>query len=339
MFNRILIIQTAFIGDVILTTPIIEKLKRFYPDSSIDILVKKGHETLIDNNPNVNRVVTFDKNNRKYVNLIHVIKDIKKQKYDLAINVQRHLTTGIITVLSGAKLTVGYAKNPLSFLFSRKIEHNISQDPNRSEHEVVRNLKLIEEFSDDSFEMPKLYPSAADYKKIEPSKPYYCIAPTSVLFTKEYPIDRWVELIQKLPSDSEIFLLGAPGDKSRCDGIIEKSGVTNISNLAGELSFLESAALMKGAKMNFVNDSAPLHIASSVNAPVRAIFCSTTPALGFTPLSDDSMVIEIKRSLPCRPCGITGKSVCPEGHFHCSDIAVDDILKTFSTTNNQHTPQ
>ncbi len=330
MFNRILIIQTAFIGDVILTTPLIEKLNRFYPESDIDILVKKGHEGLLGNNPKINRVLTFDKNHRKYVNLIHLIKDIRKQKYDLAINVQRHLTTGIITAFSGAKMTVGYAKNPLSFLFSRKVEHTISSDPDKSEHEVLRNLKLIEEFTDSSFEMPKLYPSTADYKKTQPNKPYYCIAPTSVLFTKEYPIEKWIELIQKLPSDSIIYLLGAPGDRERCDGIVEKSRVSNITNMAGELSFLESAALMKGARMNFVNDSAPLHIASSVNAPVRAIFCSTTPALGFTPLSDDSMIVETKRSLPCRPCGITGKRECPEGHFLCSDIDVDDILKTFS---------
>ena len=331
MFNHILIIQTAFLGDVILTTPLIEKLKRFYPESDIDILVKKGHESLIDNNPKINRVLTFDKDNKKYVNLVHIIKDIRKQKYDLAINVQRHLTTGIITALSGAKMTVGYAKNPLSSLFSRRVEHNIHFEPNKSEHEVIRNLKLIEEFTDDSFEMPKLYPSAHDYKKTKPTNAYYCIAPTSVLFTKEYPVEKWVELIRKLPSDTTIYLLGAPGDKSRCDGIIEKSGVNNVINLAGELTFLESAALMHGAKMNFVNDSAPLHIASSVNAPVRAIFCSTSPALGFTPLSDDSMVVETKRRLDCRPCGITGKSACPEGHFLCSDILVDDILKTFST--------
>ncbi len=334
MFNRILIIQTAFIGDVILTTPLIEKLNRFYPESSIDILVKKGHESLIDNNPKINRVLSFDKNNRKYVNLIHIIKEIRKQKYDLAVNVQRYLTTGIITTLSGAKMTVGYAKNPLSFMFNRKVEHNIHHTSDKSEHEVIRNLKLIEEFTDGSFEMPKLYPSVADFKKVEPTNPYYCIAPTSVLFTKEFPVDRWIELIQKLPSDSDIYLLGAPGDKVRCDDIVKKSRVGNITNLAGELSFLESAALMRGATMNFVNDSAPLHIASSVNAPVRAIFCSTTPALGFTPLSDDSMVIETKRSLPCRPCGMTGKRECPEDHFLCSDIPVDDILETFSSANN-----
>ncbi len=329
MFNRILIIQTAFLGDVILVTPIIEKLKRFYPESHIDILVKKGHEKLIDNNPNINRVLVFDKDNRKYVNLIHLIKDIRKQKYDLVVNAQRYATTGIITVLSGAKVTVGFDKNPLSFMFSHSSPHNIHQENSKSEHEVIRNLKLIEEFTDNSFELPKLYPSASDYEKTRPTKPYYCIAPTSVLFTKEFPEEKWIELIQKLPSNSTIYLLGAPGDKIRCDNIIEKSRANNISNLAGKLTFLESAALMKGARMNFVNDSAPLHIASSVNAPVRAIFCSTTPALGFTPLSDDSMVIETKRNLSCRPCGITGKKACPEGHFLCSDISIEDILKTF----------
>ena len=328
MLNRILVIQTAFLGDVILATPIIEKLKRFHPESHIDILVKKGHEKLIDNNPKINRVLVFDKDNKKYINLFHLIKDIRKQKYDLLVNVQRFATTGIITVLSGAKITVGFDKNPLSFLFSQSVPHKMNQKKDKSEHEVVRNLKLIEPFTDDSFELPKLYPSKADNEKTETPDLYYCIAPNSVLFTKEYPAEKWIALIQKLPADSMIYLLGAPGDKTKCDILIEKSGVKNIQNVAGKLSFLESAALMKGAKMNFVNDSAPLHIASSVNAPMRAIFCSTTPALGFTPLSDDSMVIETKRDLSCRPCGITGKRACPEGHFLCSDISVEDILKT-----------
>ncbi len=89
-------------------------------------------------------------------------------------------------------------------------------------------------------------------------------------------------------------------------------------NLAGKLSFLQTAALMKDATMNYVNDSAPLHIASSVNAPVTAIFCSTVPSFGFGPLSEKSFIVEIQEIIPCRPCGLHGFKKCPEKHFKCA---------------------
>jgi heptosyltransferase-2 len=91
-----------------------------------------------------------------------------------------------------------------------------------------------------------------------------------------------------------------------------------VINLCGQLSFLQSAALMKDALMNYVNDSAPMHFASAVNAPVTAIYCSTLPAFGFGPLSDNSRVVEIRENLYCRPCGLHGKKACPEGHFRCA---------------------
>lgn len=89
-------------------------------------------------------------------------------------------------------------------------------------------------------------------------------------------------------------------------------------NLCGQLSFLQSAALMEGALMNYVNDSAPMHMCSAVNAPVCAVYCSTVPGFGYGPLSDRSFVIQSQEALPCRPCGIHGHKACPEGHFRCA---------------------
>jgi len=91
-----------------------------------------------------------------------------------------------------------------------------------------------------------------------------------------------------------------------------------IINLSGKLSFLESAALMQGAVMNFVNDSAPMHMASAMNAPVTAVYCSTVPSFGFGPLSDKSFVVETLEKLSCRPCGLHGYKDCPQGHFKCA---------------------
>ena len=137
-----------------------------------------------------------------------------------------------------------------------------------------------------------------------------------------------MEFIDRVDEKYQIFLLGADSDIPLCESIKEKSINKNITVLSGKLTMLESAALMESAVMNFVNDSSPLHLASSVNAPVTAIFCSTVTSFGFGPLSDDSVVIECEDKLPCRPCGLHGHKDCPERHFSCAEnISVDLLLK------------
>lgn len=321
-----LIIQTSFLGDVILATPLIEKLKRFYPDCHIDFLLRKGNEGLLEANPNLRDVLVFDKKNGKYKNLFRLVKKVRQRKYDVVINIQRYATTGMITALSGAKLTIGFNKNPIHRLFSVAVAHEMHHKKNR-DHEVVRNLRLIECLTDASFEMPKLYPILDHHKHhLVTGENYYCMAPSSVWFTKQYPLANWVKLIDALPHSETIFLLGAPADSELCETLCQKATHSNIINVAGKLSLLQSADLMSGAKMNFVNDSAPLHMTSAMNAPVRAMFCSTVPAFGYTPLSNDSKVIETHHKLDCRPCNMYGKKLCPKGHFMCGDIRVEAIL-------------
>jgi heptosyltransferase-2 len=129
-----------------------------------------------------------------------------------------------------------------------------------------------------------------------------------------------------LQSVSNIYLLGGPSDRDWCESLIEKTGSKNVINLAGKLSYLESAALMKGAVMNYVNDSAPLHMASATNAAVRAFFCSTVPHFGFTPQSSNSKIFDAGK-MDCRPCGIHGFRKCPKGHFDCGNkIKLDEAI-------------
>lgn len=319
-----LIIQTAFIGDVILATALIEKLHQYHPHAQIDFLVRKGNEGLLTHHPYLREVVVFDKKN-KYINLIKLISKIRKEKYDVVVNVQRFATTGIITILSNARQTIGFDKNPLSFLFTKKVRHEVG-----GKHEIERNQKLIEDFTDAVPSKPKLYPSAADSEKIRLYQvgAYFCMAPTSVWFTKQWPAEKWIELIQFIEGKVQaIYLLGAPSDHHVCESIRLASAAKNAVNLAGKLSFLESAALMSKAKMNFVNDSAPMHLASATNAPVTAIYCSTVPSFGFGPLSDTSFVIEAKEKLDCRPCGLHGYKDCPKGHFKCAySIDVKSVM-------------
>ncbi|MES2628381.1 MAG: glycosyltransferase family 9 protein [Bacteroidota bacterium] len=322
---KILIIQTAFIGDVVLATPLVEKLKQFHPDATIDFLVRKGNEKLLANNRHLRQVLVFDKKQGKYRNAFSLIRQFRGERYDLVVNVQRFFTTGLITVLSGARRTVGFDKNPLSFWFSKAIKH--SYDGSSAEHhEVKRNLKLIADITDDRMIRPRIYPSAVDFEKVSTDQSYVTMAPASVWFTKQFPEHKWVELISKIPAHLKIFLLGGPGDAELCQRIAAQTTHPGIDILAGKLSFLESAALMKGAVMNYVNDSGPMHFASAVNAPVTAFYCSTIPGFGFGPLSDQSFIAEIDFKLDCRPCGIHGYKACPKGHFKCSEIEVDKVV-------------
>lgn len=355
--QKILIIQTAFIGDVILATVLIEKLHADFPDAQIDFLLRKGNEGLLQHHPYLNEVLIWNKKEGKTKNLLALLKIIQKNKYDKVINVQRFFSTGLLTAFSKAKEKIGFDKNPLSFLFHVKVKHIIGTKENPV-HEVQRNLSLIKHFTSDKPARVKLYPSKDDYKKAEEivngewpmvnsessnvlrEKPetengkletinYICVAPTSVWFTKQYPKEKWIEFLKLLSNDIKIFLIGAASDKILCDEIKNALQEKSIINLCGELSFLESAALMQNAKMNYVNDSAPMHLASAMNAPVTAIFCSTVTWFGYTPLSDKSFVVEKDEALYCRPCTTHGRRVCPEKHFKCAlDIKTEQLLAT-----------
>jgi ADP-heptose:LPS heptosyltransferase len=325
---KILIIQTAFIGDVILATPLILELQKKHPTSEIHVLVRKGNESLLQNFPQLKKVLIWEKRNSKIQNLIKIIKEIRSEKFDIVYNLQRFFSSGLITVFSGAKNKIGFDKNPLSILFTKRVEHTISTT--NYIHEVARNLKLIDDNNTETIR-PVLFPSDNDFNFVKQykSSSYICIAPASVWFTKQLPFEKWIDLIKLVHSFNptlQIYLLGAPSDKEFCESLILQAGINQATNLAGSLSFLQTAALMKDANMNYVNDSAPLHIASSMNARVTVFYCSTIPAFGFGPLSKDSKIIEIETPLDCRPCGLHGHKACPKGHFKCgTQINLDFI--------------
>ena len=346
--QKFLVIQTAFIGDVVLATALLEKLHACFPDARIDFLVRKGNEALLAGHPWLHETLVWDKKQHKLKNLWKMMRRIRRERYDKVINVQRFAATGVLTVFSGARETIGFDKNPLSRFFTRRVTHVISAavEPGKipqgpTIHEVQRNQALIAPFTDDRPARPRLYPTAADEQKVAGYKdrPYITVSPASVWFTKQYPADQWAAFIRLLFAGGggptaeayTVYLLGAPGDSALTEGIMAMAGTAAVVNLAGQLSFLQSTALMRDAAMNYVNDSAPMHFASAVNAPVTAVYCSTIPGFGFGPLSDNSHVVEIGQPLYCRPCGLHGYKACPEGHFNCArQIEARQLLQTLT---------
>lgn len=327
--QKILVIQTAFTGDVVLATAVIEKIHNYYPNAQIDFLLRKGNEGLFTGHPFLHEVLIWNKKKDKFKNLFALLKKIRKTKYEKVITLQRFASTGFLTAFSGAKERIGFNKNPFSFLFTKKIPHHFE----KGIHEVQRNNRLIEDFTDGSFNKPKLYPTKENELSVEPyiQNPFICIMPASVWFTKQFPESKWIDLINLLPDDLYIYLLGGPADTELCESIRKQLPDKKIEVLAGKLNFLSSAALMMRAKMNYSNDSAPLHFASATDAPVTAIFCSTIPEFGFYPLSDTSFIVQTDVKLDCKPCSLHGLKACPLGHFKCAyTIETSELLKTLS---------
>jgi ADP-heptose:LPS heptosyltransferase len=323
--QRFLIIQTAFLGDVILATPVIAELKRQFPDSIVDVLVRKGNEGLLYGNPHISTVLIWNKKDGKYKSLFKLIQTIRSNRYDEVICIQRFFNAGLLTALSKAPSRVGFVSNPFSRFFTRKIVHEFGTGI----HEVERNLRLIAHHpGTQSLRRPELFPSKEDSQKIESliQTSYYCLAPSSVWYTKQLPKEKWVELINELPKDHTVYLLGGPDDIKICTTIQQDSEHPSVELLAGKLTLLQSALLMKGAVRNYVNDSGPLHLSSAMNAPVTAFFCSTIPAFGFGPLSEDTQILEVS-NLSCRPCGMHGHHACPKGHFDCGFLQPIDQVK------------
>jgi heptosyltransferase-2 len=324
--EKILVIQTASIGDVILVTSLLEKLHHKFPDSQIDLLLKSPNQQLFTQHPFINNLWIWQKDDKKYLRLWDLCDRIRKEKYDVVFCVHRFLSSGIVTLYSGAKKRIGFKKNPLSLFFTHRVEHKIE----KGIHEVDRNISLLEGYWCKTAPRPQLYPTKDDYAKTSLYKQgnYYTLSPSSLWKTKTLEPEKWIELTNHIPQDSTLYLLGSKQDYELCQYIKKHSQHTNTFNLSGKLTLLQSAALMRDAKMNFTNDSAPLHLCTSVNAPVTAVFCSTTTDFGFTPLSDDSLVVEVQPQPKCKPCGLHGAKQCKLGTFECSkNIDINKLIE------------
>jgi lipopolysaccharide heptosyltransferase II len=337
--KTILIIQTAFIGDTILASHFIRAVKEQYPGAQIHFFLRKGNESVIQGLETVSHTWIWDKQGGKFLNLLRLIIALRRIRFDMVFNLHRHFNSGLVTALMHSPLKIGFKQNPLSFFYTHKVDHRIPHMPQDSSvvwHEVQRNLQLLKQVEpqyqivdNSKIYKPELPLQEKNFHKIHSyeTDSYFVVAPASVWFTKAWSEHKWHELTKELIKHGKVYFIGAPSDKELCERI--RHDLANTENLCGSLNLLDSAALMKNARRVFVNDSAPLHLASSVNAKTTAIFCSTIPDFGYTPLSDNSTVVDVGNSLDCRPCGLHGYKKCPQGHFKCSEnIDVNRVLQT-----------
>lgn len=309
-------------GDVILTLPVLQVLKKTQPELEIDFMCIPKTSELLKNNPYVSEVIIYDKKNSGIRELISLIRFLKRKKYFAIISPHRSFRSALISTLASAKKTISFKKSSLSFLYDVKVDYL------NEIHEIQRNLKLLFPLgiNEEKIIKPELFPALQEKEmidkvflnnKINSTEKIITISPGSVWFTKRFPKEKFVRLCDLLNLHAvKIFLIGGSEDKELCQYIFKTSSNKNIINTAGGLSILESAELIKRASILITNDSAPLHMANAMDTHAVAIFGATVPAFGFYPIGTNDTVIETN-GLKCRPCSIHGGDKCPIGTFVC----------------------
>ena len=323
---NILIIHTAFIGDIVLSTALVAKLADKYPDANIYFLTTALGKEILKNNPKIKEIIVYDKRGKdKGIKaFFKFVKQIRKLKIDVCLTPHRYLRSSILSLLSGAKIRIGYDIANLSFVFNKKIKYD------KTKHEVEKLLSFVDD-NDKRYEL-EMYPSKQDKIKIDEilknydieNKKIILIAPGSKWFTKKWPEEYFKILIENL-SKRDDFLIVITGGKEEKEINLDLN--SKVLDLRGEITLLELAELTKRAKIVVSNDSAPIHITSAFpETKIIGIFGPTIKEFGFFPWSKNSKVFEVM-GLSCRPCGIHGGNTCPEKHFKCMRDTTPDMIE------------
>ncbi len=317
--KRILVIQTAFIGDAILTLPLIQYLKNSSEKSEITVLAIPSTSSIFENSSFVANVIIYDKKgkDKSLLSFVKLIKKIRKQNFDEVYSPHRSFRSTLLSYFSKAEQTVGFNIATFSFLYKKKIKYE------KNHHEVKRNLALAEfNFQKDDWKiLPKINFDKINKDEIDKifyntKKKIIAVAPGSVWQTKVYPKEYFIEVAKFLINKNYyILLIGGKNDINVCQEIQDEIK-ENIFSLAGKFSIVESIYLLTKCVALICNDSSPTHMSMAADIPVLTIYCSTVPGFGFYPYNQKGKYISFDE-LNCKPCGIHGHKVCPMKTFEC----------------------
>lgn len=314
---KALIVQTAYIGDVVLATPLIEAVSRRYPGIEISFLTIHYSAPILKNHPRLKEVIILEKRGTESnKSFLRIMKKLKREEFDLAITPHRSLRSALLVRLAGIPRRIGFDRSAGKWMFNDVVKYR------KDYHEVKRNLSLIG--MESAVITPAIFPGVdaqvaagkiLDAWRIRGT--FIAIAPGSIWPTKRWPVEHYRESIGKLRAKGfpPVILVGARGERELCEMAGSgHSGYAFVS--AGRLDPLESAALLKKAAVLIANDSAAGHIAAAVGTKVITIFGATAPSFGFAPYGGGHRIAELA-DLYCHPCKVHGSKKCPEGHFRC----------------------
>ncbi|NCN09145.1 MAG: lipopolysaccharide heptosyltransferase II [Leptospira sp.] len=337
--SKILIIQTAFLGDLILTTAFFQQVRKHYPQAQIDVIVNKGTETVLAGSPDIDNVIPLNKKEIKknLIKFFIFLRNLRKANYELVFCPHFSFRSSLMSWATGAHIRIGYKESGFSFLHTQTVSR-----PTRGPHEVNKLFSLL---WDDEYNFPRgrdarpiLYLNDEDFGRIalklnkNPSE-FIVLAASSLWETKRYPEEGFIGLARSILQKTHysIVLIGSKSDTALTKNIYQgllldrAEWADRILDLAGETSLQELAYIISKSKIVISNDSSPVHFASAFNIPTLLIYGATIPEFGYSSLAENHIISEIS-GLSCRPCGIHGGTFCPVKHFRCMNDQRPEML-------------
>ncbi len=323
--NKILVIKPAAIGDVLLATPVVENLRNNFPGAEINFLTQKFCKEALTGNPFISRILTYD---LRYDGGWFIIKNIRKQKYDLIIDLFGNPRTALITFLSGAKYKVGYKFR------QRAYAYNIKLDSRGGEvHNMEFNLDSLRALGlEVKPYLPKFYINNIHKEFAEKffndnglsGLPVIGINPSGSWPTKVWHLDKFAELINKLGSGYKFLIIwGYEDEFKQAQKLKDKTGDNVV--LMPETDIKYMGALLKKCGVFLTNDTGPMHIASALGVNTTAIFGPTNSELQ-GPLNNNSVIIK-NEELTCLGCNLTKLEDCPNQHKCMAELEVGYVLE------------
>jgi heptosyltransferase-2 len=312
-----LVIQTSFLGDTVLTTPLLSQLANRGP---VDVVTTPAAAAVLANHPAVRAIIPYDKRGaeRGAGGMLRLARRLRAARYDVAFLAQGSWRSAAIAWLARIPQRIGFDTSAGRLLYTRRV-------PYRDDlHHAARLLLLSRpngrEPTPAELE-PSLFPGDRERADVDallmahgvaPGRPLVALAPGSVWATKRWPY--YPELAQILADEARIVVVGSAADSPLARAVaVAAPGVIDTT---GQLSLLASAELIRRCGVLVTNDSAPMHLASAMGTPTVAVFGPTVPEFGFGPLAPRASVVG-HDTLPCRPCDRHGPQRCPLGHHRC----------------------
>lgn len=332
-----LVVQTAFLGDVVLTTPLLTVLAERH--GPVDVVTTPAAAPLLETHPAVRQVLVYDKRkaDRGLAGLRRLAHRLRAERYAVAYLPHRSLRSAALARLARIPRRVGYTDGWRSL-------YTEARPRPRDGHEIDRLLALVGAMPPRGAR-PTLHLAANDVARAEAAigsaavaPPFAALAPGSIWGSKRWP--HFTALARRLAQHVDVVLVGGPDDAALAEAIVaavaEENAAHRVVSLCGRLSLRESAAVIREAAILVTNDSAPLHFAQAVATPTVAIFGPTIPAFGFGPRGPRDVVVGLD-GLACRPCSPHGPAACPLGHHRClQGVSVDDVLRAMEETGAVH---
>lgn len=311
------------IGDIVLTTPLIRSFKRTFPDSTLDFVVRREFAELLRHNPYINTLYEFNAQTG-FAGLRRLTEKLRQRKYDLIIDAHNSLRSRFIRRKTRPHKSVHINKRVVPRFFLIKLKWKLYRD---NVHVVDRYIEPVERFGvqNDNEGLELYVPEnilnhvSDQFTELKADrKTIIAICPAAKHYTKRWLKEYFVELAHILISEynAYIVLLGGPEDYAYCEDIKRLIGDEHTLNVAGNVSLLQSAAVLEQCGVVVTNDTGLMHIAAARKRNVVAIFGPTVRELGFFPYAKNSTVIE-HSGLSCRPCTHIGSNECPKKHFRC----------------------